>query len=264
MINREEDAKLATVEAMLAAEGMNEAAELLREAEAEITETGYDNWNGGTRIHTVFLTIEPSEFGRLSAKRSSLEEQITARVKSVFEDGSNDWFSVEIRPRIQARSDWRSSPGRLSRRARQNIIDGLKVEKVQWMGELDDVEFLQRLWDLESMPSTDHRFENAAGDIWQHRRNNDDWDDDWIFADPRTCSWLSLQRWFTRLLGPIGTKRWKWSDSSTTNCTLRVGRWSKWKRLRGGRALLPNPSAISAKDQCCAQRLSLTLSMQDG
>ncbi|WP_109807387.1 abortive infection family protein [Sphingosinithalassobacter portus] len=185
MINREEDAKLATVEAMLAAEGMNEAAELLREAEAEITETGYDNWNGGTRIHTVFLTIEPSEFGRLSAKRSSLEEQITARVKSVFEDGSNDWFSVEIRPRIQARTDWRSSPGRLSRRARQNIIDGLKVEKVQWMGELDDVEFLQRLWDLESMPSTDHRFENAAGDIWQHRRNNDDWDDDWIFADRR-------------------------------------------------------------------------------
>ncbi|MEO1968417.1 MAG: abortive infection family protein [Sphingomonadaceae bacterium] len=185
MIDPADDAKLATVEELLVSEGMNEAAEVLREADAEIAETGFDNWNGGTRIHTVFLSIEPSEFGRLSAKRSSLEEQITARVKSVFEDGANDWFGVEIRPRIQARANWRSSPAQLPRRARQNIIDGLKVEKIQWMGELDDVEFLQRLWDLEAMPSTDHRFENAAGDIWQHRRNNDDWDDDWIFGDKR-------------------------------------------------------------------------------
>jgi len=44
---------------------------------------------------------------------------------------------------------------------------------------------LQRLWDLESMPSTDNRFDNAAGDIWQHRHNNDDWDDDWIYSDRR-------------------------------------------------------------------------------
>ena len=36
------------------------------------------------------------------------------------------------------------------------------------------------------MPSTDSRFKDAAGDIWQHRVNNPyDWDDDWIFTDPR-------------------------------------------------------------------------------
>lgn len=53
------------------------------------------------------------------------------------------------------------------------------------MGTLEDVEFLQRLWDLEAMPSTDSRYKDASGDIWQHRWNNHDWDDDWLFKDKR-------------------------------------------------------------------------------
>ena len=35
------------------------------------------------------------------------------------------------------------------------------------------------------MPSTDRRFSNAAGDIRQHRINNYDWSDDWVFYDLR-------------------------------------------------------------------------------
>jgi hypothetical protein len=35
--------------------------------------------------------------------------------------------------------------------------------------------FLKRIWDLSSMPSTDDRFRDATGDIWQHMVNNSDW-----------------------------------------------------------------------------------------
>ena len=35
------------------------------------------------------------------------------------------------------------------------------------------------------MPSTDPRFPDASGDIWQHGINNYDWEDDWIFSDVR-------------------------------------------------------------------------------
>ncbi len=63
MDTQDDDARLAAVEAMLSAEGMAEAAELLREAHCEVTETGYDNWNGGTSIHTVFLSIDPTTTG---------------------------------------------------------------------------------------------------------------------------------------------------------------------------------------------------------
>jgi hypothetical protein len=181
----DDEDRRAAVEAMLDAEGMAEAAELLRESEVEVAETGYDNWNGGTRLHTVFLSMDPASYGRLGSKRTILEEQITTRVKAVYEQDNNCWFSASIRPRIKPRPNWRTPTATLSRRARRNIIDGLKVDQIPWMGTLDDVEFLQRLWDLEALPSTDARFKDAAADIWQHRWNNHDWEDDWVFADKR-------------------------------------------------------------------------------
>jgi hypothetical protein len=53
MSDADDDALLAAVEAMLTA-GMAEGAELLREANAEVVETGYDNRIGGSHLYTVF------------------------------------------------------------------------------------------------------------------------------------------------------------------------------------------------------------------
>lgn len=67
-----------------------------------------------------------------------------------------------------------------------DIIDAITVERINWSGRLEESEFLSRLYDLSSLPSTDCRFSDAAGDIWQHRVNNPtDWDDDWVFYDQR-------------------------------------------------------------------------------
>jgi len=68
---------------------------------------------------------------------------------------------------------------------RRDILDTISVEKINLYGRLDETAFLSRIWDLNSMPSYDGRFENAAGDIWQHTVNNYDWGDDWIFEDDR-------------------------------------------------------------------------------
>lgn len=56
---------------------------------------------------------------------------------------------------------------------------------MDWTGRLSESEFLSRLYDLSSLPSTDRRLSNAAGDIRQHRENWRDWEDDWVFYDPR-------------------------------------------------------------------------------
>ena len=61
----------------------------------------------------------------------------------------------------------------------------MKIEKVVWNGRLEEIEFLARLYDLSVLPSHDSRFKDAAGDIWQHRVNNFDWDDDWVFGNSR-------------------------------------------------------------------------------
>jgi len=50
---------------------------------------------------------------------------------------------------------------------------------------MDEIAFLGRLYDLEALPSTDHRYTTASRDIIQHRVSNYDWDDDWVFHDPR-------------------------------------------------------------------------------
>lgn len=75
---------------------------------------------------------------------------------------------------------------RISEITRRDIIDAIQVENVRWAGRLEETEFLSRLFDLTILPSTDRRFNNAEGDIWQHRViNPEDWEEDWIFYDER-------------------------------------------------------------------------------
>jgi len=78
-----------------------------------------------------------------------------------------------------------SSPHSISEVTRRNIIDEICVANVWWAGRLDEVEFLSRLYDLEALPSSDRRVESFSGDIWQHRCNNHDWPNDWVFTDSR-------------------------------------------------------------------------------
>jgi hypothetical protein len=68
---------------------------------------------------------------------------------------------------------------------RRDIVDTISSEKIYYSGRMEEQEFLSRLFDLFMLPSTDGRFKDAAGDIWQHRVNNFDWDDDWVFYDER-------------------------------------------------------------------------------
>ncbi|WP_315070306.1 abortive infection family protein [uncultured Microbacterium sp.] len=76
-------------------------------------------------------------------------------------------------------------PRRITPLTRRNVLDWLALSGHSWAGRLDDEDFLGRLYNLSALGSTDTRFSDAAGDIWQHRTNNYDWDDDWVFTDPR-------------------------------------------------------------------------------
>ncbi|WP_426241985.1 abortive infection family protein [Psychrobacter sp. TWP2-1-2] len=96
---------------------------------------------------------------------------------------------------------------KISQITRRDIFDILKIEEIWWAGKLDETEFLSRLYDLESMPSRDPRFSDAAGDIWQHRINNDDWEDNWIFNDERfnllKCNDASFLNFLCEMIHPV-------------------------------------------------------------
>lgn len=90
---------------------------------------------------------------------------------------------------------------------RQNIFDGIRLEGIFWGGKLDDVDFLSRIFDLKSMPSYDSRYRDAVGDILQHRHNNHDWEDDWIFGDGRFnlshCEDATFLKFLCETLHPV-------------------------------------------------------------
>ena len=73
----------------------------------------------------------------------------------------------------------------ISEATRRDIFDSITLKQIIWSGRLTEPDFLARLFNLEQMPSTDRRFSNAYGDIYQHRINNFDLPDDWVFSDPR-------------------------------------------------------------------------------
>lgn len=73
----------------------------------------------------------------------------------------------------------------ISEVTRRNIIDFFTTSSVNWAGRLPEDDFLARLYDLTTLPSHDHRLRNAADDIYQHRINWRDWQDEWIFYDSR-------------------------------------------------------------------------------
>lgn len=73
----------------------------------------------------------------------------------------------------------------ISQVTRRDIFDYLRTESGAWWGRMDEIAFLSRLYDLEALPSTDSRYKTASRDIFQHRVNNYDWGDDWVFHDPR-------------------------------------------------------------------------------
>ena len=68
---------------------------------------------------------------------------------------------------------------------RKNIADALKVSQLWYNGQLEEPDFLNRLYDLKQLKSRDYRCKDAYDDIYQHMVRNNDWDESWVFTDTR-------------------------------------------------------------------------------
>lgn len=59
------------------------------------------------------------------------------------------------------------------------------MEGIHFSGRMRDVNFLSRLYDLKTLPSSDFRFEDVATEIKQHSFYNNDYERNWVFDDER-------------------------------------------------------------------------------
>lgn len=73
----------------------------------------------------------------------------------------------------------------ITREQRLEIYKAITALGSVWgqSGQIDCVQFLNRIWELRLMSSSDPRYKTAAEDAKKHLIDNDDWDDDYVFLD---------------------------------------------------------------------------------
>ncbi|MBW4040447.1 MAG: abortive infection family protein [Acidobacteria bacterium] len=102
---------------------------------------------------------------------------------------------------------------------------------------------------VEKIPSTDRRFETVGGDIHQHRVNNFDWPDDWVFYDNRFelhHSDEKLLRFLAETLHPVVQR-------DPQKVAILVGELNKRLQLDGWE--LAEAETISGRPCYAAQRV---------
>lgn len=100
-----------------------------------------------------------------------------------------------------------SDASTISDKTRQNIFDYLTAQNVWYAGQIEESDFLQRIFDLASVKSNDPRYPTFCGDLYQHRVMNSDWSDNWIYSDPRfnlkKCSDQIFTKFLCEMLHPL-------------------------------------------------------------
>ena len=199
-IRREIEGSLPTVAELLRQKGEHDALRTMSQADIEIDEIGYDNWNGGTELWTVFLRVPVSVFVSIEDSRNEIAGIISKNLELVTGKDNGYWVSAEISPMRAAPPGRRLPDGKISERTRAAILDEMRARETVWHGALDEIAFLSRIFDLTSLPSHDSRFQNAEQDIWQHCINNFDWPQDWVYSDPRFRLYAAEQDIFLKFI----------------------------------------------------------------
>ena len=194
---------LPTVAEMLRLKNELDALRVLTVAEVDVDQVGYDNWDGGTELWTARLRIPVDIFVSIEDKVERLVEVMDKNISTVLGKDTGFWLSVEIGPQTLPPPNFESPDGTISTKTRAAVLDELRAKETIWYGKANEVEFLNGIFDLASMPSFDGRFKTAEDDIWQHRINNDDWPLDWIFGDSRFSLYTLEQETFLKFISEV-------------------------------------------------------------
>ncbi len=81
-------------------EGAFHIANLLRNSELTLEETGYSNYNGGIYYYTFFITVDVKTYVSIKSKLSEIEEELLGRfLETIKQDDGNEYTRVSIIPK---------------------------------------------------------------------------------------------------------------------------------------------------------------------
>lgn len=135
------------------------------------------------------------DFIELFVRHDELKGNVVDKVNATMAEEGIPWKLLDLA--------FEQTMPPIPRRIRQEITDRIKLITTEWHGALDELGFVARFIDLETLPSEDPRHKTFTGDHWQHRENNDDWPDDWIYSDSRIDLLGCDERRFIRFLEAV-------------------------------------------------------------
>lgn len=127
-------------------------------AEVAFDEVGYDKWDGGTELWTIFLRVPVSVFVSIEDSRDEIAVIISKNLEFVTGKDNGYWVSAEISPMRAPPAGRRLSDGKIRERTRAAILDEMHARETVWHGALDQIAFLNRIFDLTFLPAQDSRF----------------------------------------------------------------------------------------------------------
>ncbi len=197
------ESALSTVAEMLRLKNEVKALRVMTLAEVELDEVSYDNRNGGTGIWTAHLRIPVDLFVSIENEVDCLVKVIDEHISTVLGRNTAFCLNVEIGPKTIPSPNFKSPDGNISANTRAAILDEMRAKETIWYGDVNEVDFLNRIFQLTELPSCDSRFETAEDEIRQHRINDVDWSLDWIFVDSRFSLYELDQETFLKFISEI-------------------------------------------------------------
>jgi len=102
------EALLATVSRLFTVKDHHPEKDILTKATPSLEQTGYDNWDGGIFLHTLYLQVSPEIFSKYSDIIKDIEKSIHEKAISVTRPYPRDYIqNVLISPIIKEEKGWR-------------------------------------------------------------------------------------------------------------------------------------------------------------
>ncbi|HOU84565.1 MAG TPA: hypothetical protein PLA54_05320 [Spirochaetota bacterium] len=100
--------------------------EVLLNAVISIDQTGYENWDGGIYLYTIFLEIPTEIFGQVLDKKDKIEKSICSKLAKIIPPSQDCLSNIKILPQINYNTKWRE----LSKAPSKNIITS-NIERIK-------------------------------------------------------------------------------------------------------------------------------------
>lgn len=99
---------IATASKLLELEGRTKEVAVLAMANAKTVQSGYDNWNGGTNLYTLYLQIPVKLYHRVFDEKEIIQKNIL-NIISFANDSINYYTSVEVTVQLTDDPYWREN-----------------------------------------------------------------------------------------------------------------------------------------------------------